>query len=203
MSIVIQVAIARGFHLFPFRTEKLSLVTPMVLRNSGRVGSCRFFNSDVYRALRDKIPEGSISFFVCLCFFVFAGWGSPGNESLGPICRKYFSACIFIIFSLSGNCNRSNRIFLLPENNIKLAAGRFMLEALWTGRLFYMVRYSVPSPPSGNKVWQPGQSFFKHPSKCAAIRYAIRYTCNDRYGVTGIIMLANRIIPIKNVNIYW
>ena len=28
----IQVAIAQGFHLFPFRTEKLSLVTPMVLR---------------------------------------------------------------------------------------------------------------------------------------------------------------------------
>ena len=28
--------------IFPFRTEKLSLVTPMVLRNSGRVGSRRF-----------------------------------------------------------------------------------------------------------------------------------------------------------------
>ena len=39
---LIQVAIAQGFHLFPFRTEKLSLVTPMVLRNSGRVGSRRF-----------------------------------------------------------------------------------------------------------------------------------------------------------------
>ena len=38
----IKVAIASGFHLFPFRTEKLSLITPMVLRNSGRVGSCRF-----------------------------------------------------------------------------------------------------------------------------------------------------------------
>jgi hypothetical protein len=31
------------FYLFPFRTEKLSPVTPMVLRNSGRVGSRRFF----------------------------------------------------------------------------------------------------------------------------------------------------------------
>ena len=41
--ILIQVAIAPGFHLFPFRTEKLSPVTPMVLRNSGRVGSRRFF----------------------------------------------------------------------------------------------------------------------------------------------------------------
>ena len=38
---LIQVAIAPGFHLFPFRTEKLSPVTPMVLRNSGRVGSRR------------------------------------------------------------------------------------------------------------------------------------------------------------------
>ena len=28
----IKVVIAQGFHLFPFRTEKLSLVTPMVLR---------------------------------------------------------------------------------------------------------------------------------------------------------------------------
>lgn len=39
---LIQVAMAQGFHLFPFRTEKLSLVTPMVLRHSGRVGSRRF-----------------------------------------------------------------------------------------------------------------------------------------------------------------
>ena len=43
---LIQVTIAPGFHLFPFRTEKLSPVTPMVLRNSGRVGSRRFFLKD-------------------------------------------------------------------------------------------------------------------------------------------------------------
>jgi hypothetical protein len=29
------VTIASGFHLFPFRTEKLSLITPMVLRQVG------------------------------------------------------------------------------------------------------------------------------------------------------------------------
>ena len=34
----IQVVIASGFHLFPFRTEKLSPIAPMVLRRSGRVG---------------------------------------------------------------------------------------------------------------------------------------------------------------------
>ena len=38
----IKVVMALGFHLFPFRTEKLSPITPMVLRNSGRVGSRRF-----------------------------------------------------------------------------------------------------------------------------------------------------------------
>ena len=43
----IKVVIARGIHLFPFRTEKLSLVTPMVLRNSGRVGSRRFSREGV------------------------------------------------------------------------------------------------------------------------------------------------------------
>ena len=40
---VIKVAIVPGFHLFPFRTEKLSPTAPMVLRNSGRVGSRRLF----------------------------------------------------------------------------------------------------------------------------------------------------------------
>ena len=33
------VAIARGIHLLPFRTEKLSPFTPMVLPQGGRVGS--------------------------------------------------------------------------------------------------------------------------------------------------------------------
>ena len=55
----IKVAIARGIHLFPFRTEKLSLVTPMVLRNSGRVGSRRF---------RERMKAGST--IVEAAFFV-------------------------------------------------------------------------------------------------------------------------------------
>ena len=40
---LIKVAIVPGFHLFPFRTEKLSPAAPMVLRDSGRVGSRRLF----------------------------------------------------------------------------------------------------------------------------------------------------------------
>ena len=42
----IKVVIALGIHLFPFRTEKLSPTTSMVLRKSGRVDSkpfCRHF----------------------------------------------------------------------------------------------------------------------------------------------------------------
>ena len=34
--------IVAGFHLFPFRTEKLSPPAPMVLHTRGRVGSRRF-----------------------------------------------------------------------------------------------------------------------------------------------------------------
>ncbi len=44
------VAIARGKHLFPFRTEQLSLSAPMVLgpRGPGRVGRRRFFFRDAH-----------------------------------------------------------------------------------------------------------------------------------------------------------
>ena len=55
----IKVVMALGFHLYPSRTEKLSPITPMVLRNSGRVGSRRF---------REKraVPEEGTALFVCI-----------------------------------------------------------------------------------------------------------------------------------------
>ncbi len=59
---LIQVVIARGFHLFPFRTEKLSLVTPMVLRNSGRVGSRLFQKPFVQKCI-----EGLFFCYFQLC----------------------------------------------------------------------------------------------------------------------------------------
>ena len=40
---VIPVVIALGFHLFPFRTEKLSPSAPMVLHTRGRVGRRRLY----------------------------------------------------------------------------------------------------------------------------------------------------------------
>ena len=54
---VIQVVIVAGFHLFPFRTEKLSPPAPMVLHTRGRVGSRRFYQE----ALREQ-SRGASSF---------------------------------------------------------------------------------------------------------------------------------------------
>ena len=44
----LSVVIARGLHLFPFRTEQLSLSAPMVLgsQGPGRVGRRRFFSAE-------------------------------------------------------------------------------------------------------------------------------------------------------------
>ena len=96
----IQVTIARRFHLFPFRTEKLSFVTPMVLRTSGRVGSRRFSFPGPFRVgdffcllamplpllfrsrpfsgplLPVLLPHLSCLTAVCL-YSAYQGWSSP------------------------------------------------------------------------------------------------------------------------------
>src|SRR3954470_20365599 len=58
------VAIARGKHLFPFRTEQLSLSAPMVLgsQGPGRVGRRRFFSTSRLRAARSRLRvfEGGV-----------------------------------------------------------------------------------------------------------------------------------------------
>ena len=68
---IIQVAMARVFHLFPFRTEKLSPVTPMVLRPSGRVGSCLLVGSFPYQLWKTPPFYGCISFFFYISFMFF------------------------------------------------------------------------------------------------------------------------------------
>ena len=61
----IQVTIARRFHLFPFRTEKLSFVTPMVLRK-WEIGSRRLRRSPA----ASQVPRGFLfsvnSEFYCI-----------------------------------------------------------------------------------------------------------------------------------------
>ena len=54
----IQAVIVAGFHLFPFRTEKLSPPAPMVLHTRGRVGSRRL--------LRQKAFERNLGGFLAL-----------------------------------------------------------------------------------------------------------------------------------------
>ena len=112
---LIQVTIALRFHLFPFRTEKLSSVTPMVLRNSGRVGSRRFLErSPCIGRCRGFLVFGlsfrteKLSSFVCLALFcllffvllVFLGsidfqWLSSFLVGIILILVKYLSFFVF------------------------------------------------------------------------------------------------------------
>ena len=107
---LIQVTIALRFHLFPFRTEKLSSVTPMVLRNSGRVGSRRFFRerSPCIGRCRGFLVFGlsfrteKLSSFVCLalfCLLCFACFLGVNRFLVGIILIlvKYFSFFAFRI----------------------------------------------------------------------------------------------------------
>ena len=57
---IFPVVIALWFHLFPFRTEKLSTVAPMVLHTRGRVGRRHFHESSEF----DKNSE--LFFLFCL-----------------------------------------------------------------------------------------------------------------------------------------
>ena len=82
----IKVAIARGIHLFPFRTEKLSLVTPMVLRNSGRVGSRRLEKGESRK--REESVERLAPFFgiyTSRCGEAACCVSSPSNSNLNTI----------------------------------------------------------------------------------------------------------------------
>ena len=100
---LIQVTIALRFHLFPFRTEKLSSVTPMVLRNSGRVGSRRFFRerSPCIGRCRGFLVFGlfCLPCLVLLAFLFFACFLGVNRFLVGIILIlvKYFSFFAFRI----------------------------------------------------------------------------------------------------------
>ena len=97
--ILIQVAIAPGFHLFPFRTEKLSPVTPMVLRNSGRVGSRRFQQEPPCRT------DAGAFLFVCPgVSFPRLYWGEAARNPL-PLPRLEWKINIESDYLKSFPCN--------------------------------------------------------------------------------------------------
>ena len=97
---LIQVTTAPGFHLFPFRTEKLSPVTPMVLRNSGRVGRRRFFEkSSVTNLLRGTLffmPAGRIPISSMQCFVTIprSAFWLP-HAVLSDVLTQCFVACSY------------------------------------------------------------------------------------------------------------
>ena len=98
MSALFQAAIAPGSHLFPFRTEQLSPVAPMVLHTRGRVGR-RHFNYISGGFLKPDF--GNPPFFVSLC-------RSSGRPSGGgpPVFLALFRLC----FSEWGCCSCFARI---------------------------------------------------------------------------------------------
>ena len=83
----IQVVIVSGFHLFPFRTEKLSPSAPMVLHTRGRVGSRRFSRR------RDPVRNSRVS----LLLFIFFGQGClQGGLVLGFL--AWLAFLVFLVF---------------------------------------------------------------------------------------------------------
>jgi hypothetical protein len=53
------VIIAKGIHLFPYRTQKLSLLTPMVLggRPPGRLGNRQTYIATFMRSIFIKVTD--------------------------------------------------------------------------------------------------------------------------------------------------
>ena len=72
--------ITLGFHLFPFRTEKLSPIVPMVLRNSGRVGSRHF-----------KKRAGVVAKAVTPASHLYEGEGATATSPSFCFCLPLFS----------------------------------------------------------------------------------------------------------------
>ena len=87
----IQVVIASGLHLYPFRTEKLNLTTPMVLRNSGRVGSCRIIKK------KGGEREGRKVLFSSFLLFLFP---AAHDETSFPSSLDLFILLLLALFLL-------------------------------------------------------------------------------------------------------
>ena len=98
---LIQVVIARGFHLFPFRTEKLSLVTPMVLRNSGRVGSRHFQRSPSGRNTRRALLFWILSEFKHISSTYFKSSVLLKKKRPDNLLQYYFSVSFSASFSFN------------------------------------------------------------------------------------------------------
>ena len=92
--------IALGIHLFPFRTEKLSPTTSMVLRKSGRVDSRRFFRSESESSPWRKPIQFWVGFF--------RSRQPISHVDVRVFLKQYFCPFPFVFLSSSGmkSCSR-------------------------------------------------------------------------------------------------
>ena len=122
---------AKGIHLFPFRTEKLSPLAPMVLPTGGRVGRCRiqmervtemwlslfFVLSFVSRLILSYLISScvlctcSVFFFVMWCF----GFSLSLFSAVFSVALLFFLCCILFCILCSLRCSVSSlfHFFLL------------------------------------------------------------------------------------------
>ena len=119
MSYPIKVAIVLGIHLFPFRTEKLSPIAPMVLRNSGRVGSRHLY----WRGTEQRWNASFRASFLLLSFFIVAYIYLASFLLLSFLLLSFFTVAYIYLAS-----------FLLPF--------LFLVAVIYLSLLSYLLRLS-------------------------------------------------------------
>ena len=87
VDITIAAIMAERFHLFPFRTQKLSFLTPKVLSGTplGRIGHCRF-------SFFESLSEVA---WITILFFISPTLTSSLFYSFFILCLSFFNVCFF------------------------------------------------------------------------------------------------------------
>ena len=139
--------IVLGIHLFPFRTEKLSPIAPMVLRNSGRVGSRHL--------LKRHLSSQRLTWVPLLLFYCIA---ALPLFSMSIFCRTYLCLLHVSILSLVHPFPPIlNRIFsmrtcvaALPEHScsahIYSMGALFSWHTIFWANLLSTCIYALPPP---------------------------------------------------------
>ena len=155
MSTLFPVVIAAGFHLFPFRTEKLSPTAPMVLRKRESRSPPSYFQVE---ALPARLLGGLFVSFCRVNAALFCrGSGFVlyhANAALFPravaLFRRVGGALHFTVTSSCSLYVRHERYLmggLIPSSNILLTSRNFLLTSrknLLKGAIFSVFCLSLP-----------------------------------------------------------
>ena len=110
-------------HLFPFRTEKLSSLTPMVLRFSrGRVGSRLF-----------KVRSKGLTFF-CACNFAVSFWKTIADPSGRD------EAAVFISYIF---CETRSGCMSIRRYSCGRRVGAMKCDGIWSSAVSIITIHSV------------------------------------------------------------